>query len=107
MTALFITPPQRGTAQFLRVPRTDTTADFFLSVSVPQKAYIGPKDYDRLRAFGHEAKKVINFGFFGAITEIEMMEDIIASGKADVVENGARPACRSLPSQEGDAWPRR
>jgi YidC/Oxa1 family membrane protein insertase len=70
MTALFITPPQQGTAQFLRVPRDERIADFFLSVSVPQKAYIGPKDFDRLRGFGHEAKKIINFGFFGSIAEI-------------------------------------
>jgi YidC/Oxa1 family membrane protein insertase len=70
MTALFITPPQQGTAQFLREVRGEMPADFLLSVGVPQKAYIGPKDYDRLRAFGHEAKKIINFGFFGAIAEI-------------------------------------
>jgi YidC/Oxa1 family membrane protein insertase len=70
MAALFITPPQQGTAQFLRVPIDERTADFFLSVSVPQKVYIGPKDFDRLRAFGHEAKKVMNFGFFGTITEV-------------------------------------
>ena len=70
MAALFITSPQQGTAQFLRVPRDERIADFFLSVSVPQKAYIGPKDFDRLRAFGHEAKKIINFGFFGSIAEI-------------------------------------
>lgn len=70
MTALFITQAQQGTAQFLREVRDEKTADFFLSVSVPQKAFIGPKDFDRLRAFGHEAKKIINFGFFGAIAEI-------------------------------------
>ena len=70
MTALFITQPQQGTAQFLRVLRAERTADFFLSVSVPQKAYLGPKEFDRLRAFGYEAKKIINFGFFGAIAEI-------------------------------------
>ena len=70
MTALFITPPQQGAAQFLRVARDEKTADFFLSVSVPQKAYLGPKDFDRLRAFGHDAKKVMNFGFFGMITEV-------------------------------------
>ncbi len=70
MTALFITPPQQGTAQFLSLPRDERMADFFLSVSVPQKAYIGPKDFDRLRAFGHESKKIINFGFFGTIAEI-------------------------------------
>jgi len=70
MTALFITQPQQGTAQFLRVLGAEKTADFFLSVSVPQKAYLGPKEFDRLRAFGYEAKKIINFGFFGAIAEI-------------------------------------
>jgi len=70
MAALFITPPQQGTAQLLKVPKDESTADFFLSVSVPQKAYLGPKDFDRLRAFGHEAKKVMNFGFFGTITEV-------------------------------------
>jgi YidC/Oxa1 family membrane protein insertase len=70
MTALFVTPPQQGTAQFLRVAGDEKSADFFLSVSVPQKAYIGPKEFDRLRGFGHDAKKIINFGFFGSIAEI-------------------------------------
>jgi YidC/Oxa1 family membrane protein insertase len=70
MTALFITPPQQGTAMLLREARNEGIADFYLSVSLPQKVYIGPKDFDRLRAFGHEAKKLINFGFFGAIAEI-------------------------------------
>jgi YidC/Oxa1 family membrane protein insertase len=70
MTALFITTPQQGTALFLREARDQTTADYYLSVSLPQKAYIGPKEFDRLRAFGHESKKLINFGFFGAIAEI-------------------------------------
>jgi YidC/Oxa1 family membrane protein insertase len=70
MTALFIEPPHQGTALFLKEARADGTADFYLSVSAPQKAYIGPKEFDRLRAFGHETKKLINFGFFGAIAEI-------------------------------------
>jgi YidC/Oxa1 family membrane protein insertase len=70
MTALFVTVPQQGTAQFLRLTKDETTADFFLSVSVPERAYIGPKDFDRLRSFGYEAKKIINFGFFGTIAEI-------------------------------------
>jgi len=70
MAALFITPPQQGTALLLREAPNEGIADFYLSVSLPQKVYIGPKDFDRLRAFGHEAKKLINFGFFGAIAEI-------------------------------------
>ncbi len=70
MTALFVTPPQQGTALFLQEPVDAQTADYYLSVSIPQKAYIGPKEFDRLRAFGHQAKKLLNFGFFGAIAEI-------------------------------------
>ncbi len=70
MAALFITPQQQGTALFLKDARDETTADYFLSVSAPQKVYIGPKEFDRLRAFGYETKKIINFGFFGAIAEI-------------------------------------
>jgi len=42
----------------------------------------------------------------GALNEPDQMEEIIASGKADVVEwHGA--ARRPLPPQEGHAWARR
>ena len=70
MTALFVTPPQQGTALFLKEARDEAVADYYISVSAPQKAFIGPKEFDRLRAFGYDAKKLINFGFFGAIAEI-------------------------------------
>jgi YidC/Oxa1 family membrane protein insertase len=70
MAALFITSPQQGTAAFLREARDATSADFYLSVSAPQIAFIGPKEFDRLREFGHDSKKILNFGFFGAIAEI-------------------------------------
>jgi YidC/Oxa1 family membrane protein insertase len=70
MTALFITPPQQGTALFLKEALDQTTADYYLSVSAPQTVFIGPKEFDRLRAFGHDSKKLLNFGFFGAIAEI-------------------------------------
>lgn len=70
MTALFITPPQQGVALFLKESRDEATADYYLSVSAPQKAFIGPKEFDRLRAFGNETRKLMNFGFFGAIAEI-------------------------------------
>jgi YidC/Oxa1 family membrane protein insertase len=69
MTALFLTPAQKGTALFQREEK-DTTAFFFLSVSSPERAYLGPKEFDRLRAFGHGAQKVVNFGFFGGIAEV-------------------------------------
>jgi YidC/Oxa1 family membrane protein insertase len=77
MTALFVYSAQPGSALFEKKTIEASAAapagqnDFcFLSASVPQKAYIGPKEYDRLREFGHSAKKLINFGFFGGITEI-------------------------------------
>jgi YidC/Oxa1 family membrane protein insertase len=69
MAALFVTPPQQGSALFEREGE-DRNYVFFLSVSLPEKAYIGPKEFDRLKEFGHSAKKLINFGFFGAITEV-------------------------------------
>jgi YidC/Oxa1 family membrane protein insertase len=69
MTALFLTPSQKGTALFQREAK-DTTGFFFLSVSSPEKAYLGPKEFERLRGFGHSTQKVINFGFFGGIAEV-------------------------------------
>ncbi|MCX8160592.1 MAG: membrane protein insertase YidC [Candidatus Saccharicenans sp.] len=43
---------------------------FYLAASHPREAFIGPKEYDRLKAYGHQAKKIINFGFFGGIAEL-------------------------------------
>jgi YidC/Oxa1 family membrane protein insertase len=69
MAALFVTPPQQGAALFERGGE-DKNYFFYLSVSLPERAYIGPKEFDSLKEFGHSAKKLINFGFFGAITEV-------------------------------------
>lgn len=69
MAVLFITAPQQGTVLFLKEAKDEALSDYFLSVSAPQKAYIGPKEFDRLRAFGYSAKKLVNFGFFGTIAE--------------------------------------
>ena len=69
MAALFLTPPQAGSAVFEREGE-EQEAYFFLSVSEPQRAYLGPKEFNRLRDFGYGTKKLINFGFFGSITEI-------------------------------------
>jgi YidC/Oxa1 family membrane protein insertase len=71
--ALFVPPPQKGQAAFLR--ETVTTAAgpvpaYFIYVTEPRTAFVGPKDSDALKAFGHSAKKVINFGMFGSIAEI-------------------------------------
>jgi YidC/Oxa1 family membrane protein insertase len=69
MAAIFVTAAQQGSVLFERVGEQPNFFHF-LSVSLPEKVYIGPKEYDRLREFGHAAKKLINFGFFGAITEV-------------------------------------
>jgi YidC/Oxa1 family membrane protein insertase len=68
-TALFLPGPESGTAAFLKKD-TEKASFFFLSVSNPRRAFIGPKEYDTLTAFGHDARKIVRFGFFGFIAEI-------------------------------------
>ncbi|MGQ9671843.1 MAG: membrane protein insertase YidC [Candidatus Aminicenantales bacterium] len=69
IAAIFLTPLGQGNARFVK-ELTETTPRFFLSVSAPQRAYLGPKEFSQLREFGFRAKKLINFGFFGGIAEI-------------------------------------
>jgi len=68
-TALFIAPPQKISAAFIK-QEIDQTSDFFLALDLPEEAYIGPKDIDHLTGLGHDTKKIIRFGFFGWIAEI-------------------------------------
>jgi YidC/Oxa1 family membrane protein insertase len=71
--ALFLFPPQRGQSTFLResgeVAGGQVPAYFVYALG-PTEAYIGPKDIDILKTYGHDTKKVISFGFFGSIAEI-------------------------------------
>jgi len=67
--ALFVLPSQKGQAAFLKEVAGQAPA-YFVYVTAPRRAYIGPKDAEALRAFGNEAKKVISFGMFGSIAEI-------------------------------------
>jgi YidC/Oxa1 family membrane protein insertase len=67
--ALFVLPQRTGKAVFLKEVQ-DGVPHYFLAADRPERAFIGPKDIDELKAFGREAKKLINFGFFGAIAEI-------------------------------------
>jgi len=67
--ALFLTTPQKGLASFLKQDK-ENSSYFFLSTSLPQKIYIGPKEIDTLTRLGQNSKKLINFGFFGWIAEI-------------------------------------
>lgn len=67
--ALFVLPPQKGQAAFLQEAAGPVPV-YFVYVTEPRRAFIGPKDAEALKAFGHEAKKAINFGMFGGIAEI-------------------------------------
>jgi YidC/Oxa1 family membrane protein insertase len=67
--ALFVLPQRAGKAVFMKEVR-DGVSHFFLAADRPERAFIGPKELDALKAFGRDAKKIINFGFFGAIAEI-------------------------------------
>ncbi|MBE3109301.1 MAG: membrane protein insertase YidC [Acidobacteria bacterium] len=67
--ALFVLPSQKGQAVFRKETAGQAQA-FFIYVTAPRRAYLGPKDAEALRAFGNEAKKVISFGMFGSIAEI-------------------------------------
>ncbi len=53
--------------------KTTVVPYFYLAVSRPREAYIGPKEYSRLKAFGHGTTKIINFGFFGGIAELLLL----------------------------------
>jgi YidC/Oxa1 family membrane protein insertase len=66
---MFFTSPQQSSAIFLRED-IETIPYYFLAVTQPEKAYIGPKEFDRLVALGNGAKGVVRFGLFGFISEI-------------------------------------
>jgi YidC/Oxa1 family membrane protein insertase len=66
--ALFLPSGQNGTASLIKLD-SEKGSYFFLSVTNPSKAFIGAKEYDALSAFGHDAKKIVQFGFFGIFAE--------------------------------------
>lgn len=68
-TALFITSPRESQALFLKEDIGEQSY-FFLSADLIREAYLGPKQHDALKAFGHNSTKIIKYGFFGMIAEI-------------------------------------
>lgn len=71
--ALFLLPPQRGQAVFQKesgdIPGGPVPA-YFIYVTEPTQAFLGPKDSQALKAFGHDADKAIDYGMFGFIAKI-------------------------------------
>ncbi|MGD9345025.1 MAG: membrane protein insertase YidC [Candidatus Aminicenantes bacterium] len=68
-TALCVTSPQQSRVMFLKEDIGERSY-FFLSVNNIQDVYLGPKQHDALKAFGHNSSKIIKYGFFGMIAEI-------------------------------------
>ncbi|MGB9893266.1 MAG: membrane protein insertase YidC [Candidatus Saccharicenans sp.] len=76
--AIFLLNPDLSQAFAYKMEKMEDQAEgktavmpyYYLAYSHPQEAYLGPKEYDRLKAYGHQTKKIINFGFFGGIAEL-------------------------------------
>jgi len=68
--ALFVLPARKGQAAFHQMTPAGLAPLYYLYVTEPRQAFLGPKGLDDLKAFGHDAKKVVNFGTFGAIAEL-------------------------------------
>jgi YidC/Oxa1 family membrane protein insertase len=66
---IFITDPQKASAAFLQEEHSSGPV-FKLAVNHVQRAFVGPKNLDLLRAWGYNTKKIVKFGFFGLIAEI-------------------------------------
>ena len=67
--ALFLLDPNKSKARAFKIVK-DNKPFYFLSVTDPKQAFIGPKEYNALLKLGNQAKKLIKFGFFGWIAEI-------------------------------------
>jgi len=68
-TAIFLLSSRKNYVTFLKHTKKDITY-FSLLVTIPNRVYIGSKEFNVLNEFGYETKKIINFGFFGLIAEI-------------------------------------
>jgi len=69
-TALFLVSTGQGTAVFEQ-KLFDNIPQYYLAVSGAASAYIGPKEFDRVKALdpAGKTKKLIQLGFFGGIVE--------------------------------------
>jgi YidC/Oxa1 family membrane protein insertase len=58
-----------GSAVFLKVDVENKPSAFFLAATDPTRVFLGPKEFGTLADFGHDAKKLVRFGFLGFIAE--------------------------------------
>ncbi|MBC7364672.1 MAG: membrane protein insertase YidC [Candidatus Aminicenantes bacterium] len=76
--SIFLLEPGDNQAFAYRIDLAEPQADgktvvvpyYYLGLVNPVEVYLGPKEYDRLVAYGHQTKKIINFGFFGGVAEL-------------------------------------
>jgi YidC/Oxa1 family membrane protein insertase len=67
--ALFLPSAATGSAVFLKVDTENKPPAFFLAAADPGHVFLGPKEFGTLAEFGHDAKKLVRFGFLGFIAE--------------------------------------
>ncbi len=67
--AIFILDPKSSSAVFIK-EGPDQSPAYYLSLNHVQKAFLGPKHHKTLKNWGYQTKKIVNFGFFGVISEI-------------------------------------
>ncbi|MFQ6082741.1 MAG: membrane protein insertase YidC [Candidatus Aminicenantia bacterium] len=67
--ALFLLDPNQSRVKYLKDVK-ENIPYYFLSVTHPEKMFLGPKEYNLLIRLGYQTKNLIKFGFFGWIAEI-------------------------------------
>lgn len=68
--ALFLNSGPEGKTVFLKEGGPNAAPFYYIETSVPQRVYIGPKEYALLKTLGPGVKDLVNFGFFGSIAEV-------------------------------------
>ncbi len=67
--AIFLPASAENSVHFIR-EKSEASETFNLLMSLPEKVYLGPKDYDLLGKFGNRTNEIIKFGLFGFIGKI-------------------------------------
>ncbi len=67
--ALFLPSAATGSAVFLKVDTASKPSAFLLAATDPARVFLGPKEFGTLADLGHDAKKLVRFGFLGFIAE--------------------------------------